>query len=146
MMTSTHPKRIGSWSHLKNPELIVPEAFEEHPQRIQRQIAAATDTPLCAVVAAFEELCPESSSSTGEGEKPMLRLPCAITQLPSIAPSTSTMDSAFSMQLNERITIRRPWLSTFGMTPSTFTAGLQIRLQRRRQKGLEQRECQRTRY
>ena len=69
-MTSTHPNSIGSWSHLKNPELIVPEAFVEHPQRIQRQIAAATDTPLCAVVAAFEELCPESSSSTGEGEKP----------------------------------------------------------------------------
>jgi hypothetical protein len=64
MMTSTHPKRIGSWSHLKNPELIVPEAFEEHPQRIQRQIAVATDTPLCAVVAAFEELCPEPYTVT----------------------------------------------------------------------------------
>ena len=60
-MSTTPLLHIGSWSHLKSPELIVPEAFEQHPQRIQRQIATATDTPLPDVVAIFDEVCAQPS-------------------------------------------------------------------------------------
>ena len=59
MMTPTTRPQIGSWSQLKHPELIVPEAFEGHPQRIQPQIATATDTSLQEVVAAFLVVCQE---------------------------------------------------------------------------------------
>ena len=37
---------LGSWSHFRCPELIVPEAFETHPFRIPTQIAAATGKSL----------------------------------------------------------------------------------------------------
>ena len=45
---------LGSWSHLKHPELIVSEAFEKHPLRIPRQIASATATPMERVLAIFD--------------------------------------------------------------------------------------------
>ena len=42
----------------------MPEAFEEHPQRIQRQIATATDTPLHKVVAIFDKVCAQPGAFT----------------------------------------------------------------------------------
>ena len=36
---------LGSWSLFRCPELIVPEAFVQHPMRIPSQLAAATGTP-----------------------------------------------------------------------------------------------------
>ncbi len=45
---------LGSWSNFPHPELIVSEAFEEHPLRIPRQIAVATKTALCKVLEVFD--------------------------------------------------------------------------------------------
>ncbi len=41
---------LGSWSNFPNPESIIPEAFEEHPLRIPRQIAVVTRTALDKVL------------------------------------------------------------------------------------------------
>lgn len=50
------PSVLGSWSNLPRPDLIVPEAYTDHPLRIPRQLAAATDTTLEAVIKRFDEL------------------------------------------------------------------------------------------
>ena len=49
-------RSLGSWSSLRGPELIVPEAFHKGPFRIPAQLAAATDTPLERVLATFDEI------------------------------------------------------------------------------------------
>jgi hypothetical protein len=50
---------VGSWSNLRCPELIVPEAFEPHPLRVQRQIAAVTGMDLDSVIAQLAEAHPD---------------------------------------------------------------------------------------
>ena len=57
MEPCTNAASIGAWSHLRHPELIVPEAFEDHPLRLQRQLASATGTDLQRVVATLQEIC-----------------------------------------------------------------------------------------
>ena len=47
---------LGSWSLFRCPELIVPEAFVQHPMRIPSQLAAATGKPLEKVMSNFDEL------------------------------------------------------------------------------------------
>ena len=50
------PGVIGSWPHLPRPDLIVPEAYDEHPLRIPRHLAAATGASLEDVLRRFDEL------------------------------------------------------------------------------------------
>jgi hypothetical protein len=50
---------IGSWSNLRCPHLITPEAFESHRFRVQRQIAAVTGMDLDSVIAQLAEALPE---------------------------------------------------------------------------------------
>ncbi len=47
-------RSLGSWSNFPRPELITPEAFEEHPLRIPRQIAVVTGTALEKVLEVFD--------------------------------------------------------------------------------------------
>ena len=47
-------RSLGSWSNFPNPELIIPEAFEEHPLRIPHQIAVVTGTALEKVLEVFD--------------------------------------------------------------------------------------------
>ena len=54
-MVSNRPGVIGSWSHLPRPDLIVPQAYTDHPLRIPRQLAAATDVALEEVLRRFDE-------------------------------------------------------------------------------------------
>ena len=46
----------GSWSCVKFPHLIVPEAFDGQPDRVPRQIAAATGVKLELVLKTFDEI------------------------------------------------------------------------------------------
>ena len=48
-------KSLGSWSHFRCPELIVPEAFNVGPRRVLNQIAAATNVPVEMVLATFRD-------------------------------------------------------------------------------------------
>jgi len=53
---SQEPRKPGSWSCLKHPELIVPEAFDGLSNRVPRQIAAVLGISLEAVMATFDEV------------------------------------------------------------------------------------------
>jgi hypothetical protein len=63
-------KSLGSWSHFRCPELIVPEAFETGPCRVLNQIAAATDVPVETVLANFKEIHCETDWELDHGFTP----------------------------------------------------------------------------
>jgi hypothetical protein len=47
----------GSWSHLRSPEQIVPEAFDGLPLSVPRQLATATGTDLKQVLETLGGIC-----------------------------------------------------------------------------------------
>jgi len=63
-------KSLGSWSHFRCPELIVPEAFIVGPGRVLNQIAAATSVPVETVLAIFKEMNCETDWELEHGFTP----------------------------------------------------------------------------
>lgn len=55
-LSSTAPKPVGSWSCLKFPSSIVPEAFDSQEHRVPRQLAAVTGLPLHLVLKTLDEV------------------------------------------------------------------------------------------
>ena len=68
--SQTRTDTIGSWSHLRCPELIVKEAFEEHPLRVTRQIAAATGVTVGEVLETFRVMKAETEWDPSLGYTP----------------------------------------------------------------------------